>query len=568
MDKCVFPLGNGVGIFTSNKLCVSIIDQNGEKKVGGKVYKPIAKVFDYPVIRGLTYFIQGLMLYIGAFLLQLKLDDRKEEDKNKTYKTAKKVNFASSYILLIAGLILAFLFGFLCLGVLPSYLYNRAFESGSYYFRAFMIATFRVAIIYIIFTVLRYIPLMSSFYSFNGGACLYLSGKEKEDAIRARTYPLNFVNFLLNVFLLSTFMISLIAVNVFWLANIFINLSIFIVCTIFCYEFLHFASNGKFLWIKDMTLFTNWLVCAKPNTTQIEVLQVAQIELSRNTNFEKVEKGRISMSTLYAEMQTKLKASDRFEESDVDWIIATLLGKNRAEIKLLNSVSTKEYRDIMRACERRAKGEPLSSIFGYVDFYGLRFDVNKKVLSPRMETETLVEEVLKKVGENDEFNILDLCTGSGAIAVSIAKFTKCKVTASDVSKQALQVAEGNAAKNDVKIDFVLSDLFNSLKKGKKYDIIVSNPPYIKSGDIEKLDVEVKKFDPRLALDGGDDGLDFYRQILDGAAKHLTKKGWIFFEIGKGQAKDVEALMSGKFCDIQVVKDYNKIERVIYGRISK
>ena len=108
----------------------------------------------------------------------------------------------------------------------------------------------------------------------------------------------------------------------------------------------------------------------------------------------------------------------------MDWIVATVLGKNRAEIKLCRFVSQKEYREIMRACDRRAKGEPLSNIFGFVEFYGLKFDVNKKVLSPRMDTEVLVEAVIKKASETDASSILDLCTGSGAIAVSLAKYTK------------------------------------------------------------------------------------------------------------------------------------------------
>ena len=275
------------------------------------------------------------------------------------------------------------------------------------------------------------------------------------------------------------------------------------------------------------------------------------------------------MSSLFAELETKLKQSDKYDESDRDWIIATVLQKNRAEIKLERSVGLKEYREIMRACDRRAKGEPLSSIFGFVEFYGLRFDVNKKVLSPRMETEILVEEAIKKINEFDLKNVLDLCTGSGAIAIAIKKYTSARVFASDISKQALTVAQNNARKNEVKIDFCQSDLFKSLKKGKKYDIIVSNPPYIKSEDLEKLDVEVKKYDPRLALDGGVDGLDFYRRIIKEAKPKLTKKGWLLFEVGQGQAEIVEELMQkAGFDNVNAVQDYNKIERVIYGRYSK
>ena len=186
-----------------------------------------------------------------------------------------------------------------------------------------------------------------------------------------------------------------------------------------------------------------------------------------------------------------------------------------------------------------------------------------------METEILVEEALKKINETDAENVLDLCTGSGAIAISIAKFSSCKVSASDISKQALAVAEANAKKNEVKVEFCQSDLMKSLKKGRKYDIIVSNPPYIKSGDIEKLDIEVKKYDPKLALDGGEDGLDFYRKIIDEAKSKLTKKGWLMFEVGQGQSDGVcELMQKAGYDNVQAVKDYSKIERVIYGRLSK
>ena len=221
----------------------------------------------------------------------------------------------------------------------------------------------------------------------------------------------------------------------------------------------------------------------------------------------------------------------------------------------------------MRAVDRRAKGEPLSSIFGFVDFYGLRLEVNKKVLSPRMETEILVELAIKKIKENNYKTALDLCTGSGAIGICLAKFTSVQVTGIDISNQALLVAESNATKNGVKIEFLQSDLFNELKKRNKYDIIVSNPPYIKSQDILSLDEEVKKYDPRLALDGGEDGLDFYKTIIKEAPMHLNKGGILMFELGINQFKDVQTLMKNEgYEEIEIVKDYNKIERIIYGRI--
>lgn len=564
----IFPLGNGVGVYEKGRLCVSMIDDSGNKKVGGKAVKVWKKFWHMPFLRGLTYLIRGIFLYISSFFLMLDVEDRPESERNKSFKIAKNISIASSYLVLIAMLIASFLFGFLCLGILPSYLFRHGFpDYSNYYFRSFMIALIRVTIIYIIFIALRFLPFMNALYCFNGAGSGLLQGKD--DTIRPRTYPLNFLNFLLNVFLFSTFMISLISVNISWPINFVINLAIFLVIVPLVYEILRFASKTKIGWIKDITLLTNWLVSIRANTTHKEVIQVAQRELNSYDGFVKTEKGRVAMSSLYAEMETKLKASDHYEESDRDWIVATVLNKNRAEMKLERSVSDKEYRDIMRICERRSKGEPLSNIFGFVEFYGLVFDVNKKVLSPRMETEILVEEAIKKINEFESKNVLDLCTGSGAIAVSLAKYTSAKIYACDISKQALAIAEGNAKKNDVKVDFCQSDLMKDLKKGRKYDIIVSNPPYIKREDLEKLDVEVKKYDPRLALDGGEDGLDFYRRIVEEAKTKLNRKGWLMFEVGFGQSDAVQELMQKNgFDNVQAIKDYNRIERVVYGRLSK
>ena len=566
MEKFVLPLGTGVGVLNKEKLCVSLIDENGNKRVGGEKVKIKSRLWKIPIIRAFVYLFYCCYFYFRAIFLQQEVFGQ-EQVKNKRENKTKRINISSSYLLLIASLIAMFIFAFIIVGVLPNRLYDKFFKYRyDYYFRSFMIAVFRCLILYIILLTLRFLPFMSSFYSFNGAGNIFMSGKKDEKSIN---YPLNFLNFLVNVFLFSTFVISLIAVKVAWFLNFLINLALILLIVPLCYEILKFAGEGKWQWLKDVCLLTNWLVCIKPNITHTEVLLVASREIENFDEFEKTDNGNIPMSAVYAEMITKLKGFDKFEESDIDWIIATVLDKNRAEVKLCRSVTAKQYREIMRACDRRAKGEPLSNIFGFVDFYGLRFEVNKKVLSPRMETEILVEEVIKKAREVEAKSILDLCTGSGAIAVAVAKFTDCRVFACDISKQALSTAMMNAKNNDVKIEFSCSDLTKGLKKGRKYDIIVSNPPYIKSEDIEKLDVEVKKYDPKLALDGGEDGLDFYRRIATEVKDKLSKKGWIFLEVGKGQADEVCALLQENgFDNVQTVKDYNKIERVVYGRISK
>ena len=559
MIKSVFSFGNGAAVLDDDKLCVCIVDNDGNKKICGKTLKKTKKILNFPLIRGLFYYFYGFYIYINSYFLGLSIGVNNQR--------IKKLNIFSSFIIFLAILISAFLVGLVIFNFLPSFILNRLIEYEiSYYLKSFIISLLKTGFLVAIFAVLKFCPFMNGIYSFNGAGCIMLNKKSEKEALMWRNYPLNFLNFLLNVSILSSFVISLVAIKIFWALDVVINLAIYFACVIFVYEFLHFATFTKHTWLKDITMITNFFVCNRPKTTHIEVLRVIKKEMTSYQDFERIDGELVPLSFVYAEMETKLRTFDRYEPSDVDWIICNVLGKNRAEVKLCRGISKKDYSEIMRCCDRKAKGEPLSSIFGFVDFYGLRFDVNKKVLSPRMETEILVEEVIKKVKENSFESILDLCTGSGAIAVTLAKFTDCKVTASDISKQALAVAEGNAKKNDVKVEFVCSDLFNGLKKTKKYDIIVSNPPYIKRSDIEKLDVEVKNYDPKLALDGGEDGLVFYKKITRHAPEKLSRGGYLFFEIGEGQRQDVEKMLLDEgFEDIKVVKDYNKIERIIYGR---
>ena len=215
----------------------------------------------------------------------------------------------------------------------------------------------------------------------------------------------------------------------------------------------------------------------------------------------------------------------------------------------------------------RKKRIPLQQIIGYTEFVGLKFYVTSDVLCPRQDTEVLVEQVLEKI--NGGAKVLDLCTGSGCIAISIAKLAGVSVTATDISEKALAVAEKNARENGVSVYFYKGDLYQALPSDEKYDIIVSNPPYIRTDVIETLETEVKDFEPRIALDGTADGLAFYRRIIVGADEYLKPGGLIFFEIGYDQGADVSVLLAGSgFSDISVIKDYGGNDRVVTATFGK
>ncbi len=224
-----------------------------------------------------------------------------------------------------------------------------------------------------------------------------------------------------------------------------------------------------------------------------------------------------------------------------------------------NEVQYKEY------LETRANHIPLQHITGVQEFMGYEFNVNEHVLVPRQDTEVLVEEALKVI--KPDMEVLDMCTGSGCIIISLMKFAKqISGTAVDISEEALKVAKSNADKLDAAVEFIRSDLFEEVKG--QYDLIVSNPPYIRTAVIEELKEEVKFHDPFLALDGKEDGLFFYRKIVKDSLNYLKPNGRLYFEIGHDQGEDVKNLMEeAGFKEVFVKKDLAGLDRVVCGMLQ-
>ena len=227
-------------------------------------------------------------------------------------------------------------------------------------------------------------------------------------------------------------------------------------------------------------------------------------------------------------------------------------------------VSEAEEEQYRKALEQRAVHVPLQHLLGYQDFMGLRFQVNEHVLIPRQDTEILVEEAMRYL--HDGMRILDLCTGSGCILLSLLHYSNdCEGVGVDISQEALQVAAQNAELLGIKADFLKSDLYE--KVTGKFDLLVSNPPYIERKVIPTLMEEVREYDPYIALDGGEDGLDFYRRIIGGAQDYLKRGGQILMEIGSGQAQAVsELLREAGFKEIDVCRDFAGLDRVVSGRL--
>jgi release factor glutamine methyltransferase len=234
--------------------------------------------------------------------------------------------------------------------------------------------------------------------------------------------------------------------------------------------------------------------------------------------------------------------------------------------RLVEDVQCSSYEQLLTG---RADRIPLQYLTGCQEFMGLNFAADRHVLIPRQDTEILVEEVLKNL--HDGMEILDMCTGSGCILISLLRYSNdCAGLGVDISGGALRVAEKNAQNIlsgfSGKVRFLESDLFENVEE--MFDVIVSNPPYIPAGDMEGLMPEVRDYEPRIALDGGEDGLVFYRKILEGSRSHLKKGGMLFFEIGYDQGRAVSKMMRETgFLDVQVRKDYAGLDRVVFGTRS-
>jgi release factor-specific protein-(glutamine-N5) methyltransferase len=256
---------------------------------------------------------------------------------------------------------------------------------------------------------------------------------------------------------------------------------------------------------------------------------------------------------------------------DAQLLLCNVLAKDKVYIitNREKEVSAKDEKEYLNLIEKRKGKMPIKYILGETEFMGLDFDIEEGVLIPRGDTEILVEEVLSVIGEDDEIEICDLCSGSGAIGISIASYRKkIRVDEIDFYNIPEKITKKNIVKHGLedRVIFIKSDLLSeAIKEEKKYSIIVSNPPYIKAYEIDNLMDDVKKYEPHTALDGGDDGLIFYRRIIKESKYVLKENGLLAFEIGHDQGEDISELMKeAGFSNIKLVKDLAGLDRVLLG----
>ena len=590
----------GVMMRGKRGMATAVRDSAGEIQMEAKRIKPPEKRSVWtkiPFIRGVVNFVSSLVVGMGALLRSSEVAFAEEEESHTKLEKfmAEKWKISLSGVLTVAAVVIGVLlalvlfmylpqkFTSLISGALPDYvpensIWYNLIEGG---FRLI------IFVCYILLTLIS--KSVRDTYCYHGAEHKTISCYEygmpltKENVKKcSRVHDRCGTTFM--------FFVMLISIVVFSLANFLVvqnwmhtgiapldfairfllKLLLLPVVAGISYELLKLLSKTQsplVLPLKAPGLLLQLLTTREPNDEMIECA-IAAFEkvLDMDSDPESPEK-TFSTETKLSKLSALMKkqfAQKQIDESDAEWILSLTLGVPRSKLAEERVVTRNECRKVLDIFEERLTGKPLWYIFGDTEFYGYKIKVDERVLIPRPETELLVQQAIRTVEEGDK--VLDLCTGSGAIAIALAceaaKDKNISVTAADISEDALEVARENARYNKANVTFVKSDLFDSVRG--RFNLITANPPYIKTKDIPALQREVRDHEPRLALDGGADGLEFYRRIAEKVTRYLVRGGMLIVECGEDQAQEVIKIFKTKSrCDYtMIVRDLEGVARII------
>lgn len=564
---------------------LAVRDEDGVIRLETKRVKPIKErnvFFRLPIIRGVYSFLQSLIGGTACLMRSADVYGEGEPSKFEKWVSEKlKVNVMSvvSGISLIVGLALAIVL-FMWLPQLVRGLFERWFLGEGKAFGVWAKNFIEGGLKLLIFV--SYILLCSLLKDVRR-TFMYHGAEHKTISCYEKGLPLTVENargctrvhdrcgttFIVFVLVISIIVFacfeSLVGKDVLTGAlRVLCKLLLLPVVAGLSYELLKALAKTKsplVLPLKAPGLLLQRITTKEPTDDMLEVAITAfNAVLEMDENPEIPERKFVTAEKrkeLVERVAKELKEAGIEERAEAEWIVSLKIGVKRDELDSEKLVSPSLVESVNALVKERASGRPLWYCVGDTDFYGYKIKVDERVLIPRPETELLVENALGFINKDSE--VLDLCTGSGAIAIAVQKESGARVTASDISTEAISLATENAKLNCAEIEFLQSDAFENLK-GREFDVIISNPPYIKTGDIDGLQKEIS-FEPKIALDGGDDGLDFYRIIAKTAKKHLKKGGALFLEIGETQAEEVVKLLK-KAEEIKVIKDYEGKDRII------
>lgn len=593
----------GVMMRGESSMATAVRDEKGEIQIESTRFTPTAKKSKWkrlPFIRGVINFVNSMIMGVQIIMRSGEVFGGEEEPSKFENWCSKKFNINVMSVMMwfavLIGLALAIGLFFViphfsiegiralvenvCHTTMPEFCYNLI--EGVIRILIFVIYILLTSLMKEIKRVFRYHGAEHKTIScYEHGLELTVENVQKQSTIHDRCGT----TFMFLVMIVSVALFSIVGIvpnNIVTskigavFIKLLIKLALLPVVAGISYEILKFLAkfdNWFVRIIKAPGLLLQKITTAQPDDSMVEVaitaFKTVQLLDSDPTAETSKFNTKIMIDKAVQELDNTLKI-DTNGNADRDWIITEVLNIKRSEIENLKFVWNNDFEKMLEFAKERSTGKPLQQVFGYTDFYGLKIKVNSDVLCPRPETEYLVLEVNNLIKENNFQNVLDLCTGSGAIALVLKRdYPQINVTASDISEKALMVAKQNAEDNNLQVEFVTSNLFD--KVNGEFDIIVSNPPYIKNEVIGTLDPEVRFFEPLIALDGGKDGLDFYRAIVKDAKNHLKIGGILAFEIGYDQKDSVvdiiENCETAVFENVICKQDLEGNDRMIFAKLA-
>ncbi len=570
----------GVMMRSSRSMATAVRDENGNILLETERFKrPNSKVGKIPIVRGVVSFFSSMITGVKILSRSAEVFGEGEPTKfEKWCAKTLKINVLSvvSFFSVVLGLALAialFIFApqglrILVLGENPN-VWARNFLEGGFKLIIFILYILLSSLIKDVRRTFMYHGAEHKTIScFESGLALTPENAKKCSRVHNRcgTTFIFFVMFIsIIVFALFESLLGANGVNLNGFVRLLCKIALLPLVAGLSYELLKGLAKTDcwvFYPIKAPGLLLQRLTTREPDLDMIEVAISAFNQVMLMDSDESIAPQKFDIPfrayKITAEVREKLLNAGIDESAEAEWIVSLCSGLSRSEAKGNAVIDGKSLERIRIITDERITGRPLWYCIGDTEFYGFKIKVDERVLIPRPETELLVENTLKVINGGSE--VLDLCTGSGAIAIAINKKSGAKTTAVDISEDALTLAKENAEINGADVEFIKSDLFGALD-GRKFDVIVSNPPYIKSDDIKTLQREVKDFEPLIALDGGVDGLDFYRIIAKNAPQYLKIGGTLLLECGVDEAEKIKGLLSA-FSSVEIIKDYENIDRIV------
>lgn len=573
----------GVMMRGKTAMATAVRDSEGKIQIEAKRLVPPEKkplFLRLPIVRGIVNFVSSLVSGSRTLMRSASVFGDSEEPSKFEKWLSEKLHVDVMGVVTVLGLVLGLGLAVLLFVMLPQWITNGLeylFHFGTTSFLYNLIEGFiriGIFICYILLTSLM--PDIKRTYMYHGAEHKTITCYEKgleltpeNSKICRRVHNRCGTTFL--------FFVMLVSILVFSIANSFLGVTgiwrmVLKICLLpivagLSYELLRALAkteNPIFYPIKAPGLLLQHITTREPDESMLEVAIAAfnkVLEMDADESIpEQSFVTAMPTNKLLDEVKKILASGNIDDASDAEWIVCLSTGLKRSQLNVNNElIQPSKVQKAYEMAKRRATGEPLWYVTGDTEFFGYTIKVDKRVLIPRPETEELVGHALDYITEKD--SVLDLCTGSGAIAITVALKSGAKVTASDISEDALNVAKENAELNGAAIDFIKSDMFSAINQ--KFSVIISNPPYIPEKEIETLDKCVKDFEPKSALDGGEDGLDFYRIIAKESGKVLFDGGLLFLECGIFQAEKISDLLKENgFSRIEIKKDISGVERII------